>query len=109
MNEPTPVHLPTGEYVIISRAEYLRLRGGDEGLSIAETKAAIARETARRARLAREHSGLSQSELAKRLKVKQPTVSNAERGEMSISQAYLMRVLKACKLPADWVPPETES
>lgn len=102
MSEPAPIHI-SGDYVIIPRAEYLRLCGG---LSLAETKEALRAEIARGLRLAREHAGLSQRQLATKLGVTQPMVSKAEAGSARVSGAYMQRVLKACKLPADWVPPE---
>jgi DNA-binding XRE family transcriptional regulator len=104
--EPVFVHLAEGDYVIIPRAEYLRLCGGSmpEGLPLAAAKAAVIAEMGKRVRLAREHAGLTQSVLAKRLKVTQAMVSRAESGTVRISGAYIGRVLKACKLAADWVP-----
>lgn len=101
MTDAIPIHI-NGDYVVIPRAEYLRLLGG---LTIAETKDALEAEFVRRLRIARDFAGLTQSELAKKLKVTQVTVSNAERGAMRVGDAYFARVLKACKLPADWVPP----
>lgn len=104
--EPVYLHLAEGDYVIIPRAEYLRLCGDGprQGLPLAEAKAAVVAEMGARVRLAREHAGLTQSALAKRLAVTQAMVSRAESGTARISGAYIGRVLKACKLPADWVP-----
>lgn len=105
--EPVFLHLAEGDYVIIPRAEYLRLRGAaaaPEGLPLTDAKAAVLAEMGKRVRLAREHAGLTQSALAARLRVTQAMVSKAESGAGRISGAYIGRVLKACKLPADWVP-----
>ena len=105
--EPVFLHLAEGDYVIIPRAEYLRLRGAEapsEGLPLKDAKAAVLAEMGKRVRLAREQAGLTQSALATRLRVTQAMVSKAESGTGRISGAYIGRVLKACKLPADWVP-----
>ncbi len=104
--EPMYLHLAEGDYVIIPRAEYLRLCGGSrpEGLPLADAKAAVIAEMGKRMRVAREYAGLTQAALAKRLKVTQAMISRAESGTARISGAYIGRVLKACKLPADWVP-----
>jgi len=110
--EPVFVRLAEGDYVIIPRAEYLRLcgapdaSGAPEGLSLIDAKAAVIAEMGKRVRSARERAGLTQSALAKRLKVTQAMVSRAESGTARISAAYIGRVLKACKLPVDWLPPQ---
>lgn len=71
--EPVFLHLDEGDYVLIPRAEYLRLCGGadaaPEGLPLAHAKAAVIAEMGKRVRLAREQSGLTQAALAQRLKV----------------------------------------
>lgn len=108
--EPVHLHLPGGDYVLIPRAEYLRLCEGrvPDGVPLAEAKIMVMKEIGRSVRLARVHARLTQVSLAKRLKVTQAMVSRAESGTARVSSAYIGRVLKACKLPADWVPPETE-
>lgn len=50
----------------------------------------------------REKAGLSQDELAERLKKSQALVSRAESGEVRVGEQYMAAVLKACGLPADW-------
>lgn len=57
---------------------------------------------------AREAAKLSQRALAERLGVTQPMVSAAEAGRTQVSEKYIRRVLKACKLPLDWVAPRDE-
>lgn len=76
--EPVHLHLPEGDYVLIPRAEYLRLCGQQqpEGVPVAEAK----------------------------LGVTQARVSRAESGTVSLSSAFFARVHKACKLPRDWLP-----
>jgi transcriptional regulator with XRE-family HTH domain len=49
---------------------------------------------------AREHAGLTQAELAKRLKKSQPMVSGAESGTISVSDRYVSTVLRACGVPS---------
>jgi ribosome-binding protein aMBF1 (putative translation factor) len=104
--EPVHLHLAEGDYVLIPRAEYLRLCGQQqsEGVPVVEAKEAVMREMGRRVRLAREHAGLTQSALAAKLGVTQARVSRAESGTVSLSSAFFARVHKACKLPLDWVP-----
>lgn len=93
------------EYVVMPKAEYLRLTGADDGLIDAKQflRSAIGSDL----RKAREHAGLSQSALAKKLGVTQPMVSATEAGRTQVSEKYVRRVLGACKLPADWAPPES--
>jgi DNA-binding transcriptional regulator YiaG len=105
--EPVFVHLAEGDYVIIPRGEYLRLRGeaGEPtGLPLADAKKAVIAEMSKRIRLARESANLTQAALAKRLGVTQAMVSRAESGNARISGAYMGRVMKACRLPPEWTP-----
>jgi DNA-binding XRE family transcriptional regulator len=103
---PTFLQLDGKDYVVLPKADYLRLTEG-AGPGVARD----AREVVQSAlgtdlRRAREHAGLSQSQLAKKLGVSQPMVSGAESGRTRVAERYVRSVLKACKLPADWVPPE---
>ena len=91
------------EYVVLPKSEYLRLTGEET----VDARVFVRGEIARRLRLARAHAKLSQVELAKRLKVTQSMVSHAETGRERVAEGYLGRVLKACGLPKDWVPPAT--
>lgn len=66
----------------------------------------------RRLRLAREHAGLSQLELAERLGVRLQTVAEREWCPDNVSPGYVGRLLAACELPTDWEPapdPEREA
>jgi ribosome-binding protein aMBF1 (putative translation factor) len=96
------------EYVILSKAEYLRLKGvaGVPAGSVDAVEHARA-SIGRTLKAAREHAGLTQIDLAKRLKKSQPMVSGAESGSISVSDRYVLAVLKACGLPADWQGPKT--
>ena len=53
-------------------------------------------------RAAREAAGLTQAQLAKRIKKSQSMVSAAERGTVRVGEPYARTVLKACNLPMDW-------
>ena len=61
----------------------------------------------RNLRLAREQAGLTQAELAKKLRRSQPMVSSAENGTDRVGQRYVLAVLAACNLPEDWKPLRT--
>jgi len=88
------------EYIAIPAAQYRREQGlvGDDGIAWARA------ELGKTLRQAREHAGLTQGALAKRLKRSQSMVARAELGDLRISERYVKTVLKACKLPSDWRP-----
>ena len=91
------------EFVLVPRAEYERLRGGS-----ADTVDAVAfgsRTLGRSLRAARQEAGMTQVELAKKLRRSQALVSSAESGAVRIGQRYVRSVLRACRLPDDWKPP----
>jgi ribosome-binding protein aMBF1 (putative translation factor) len=103
------LHIAGGDYVVVPRAEYMRLVASavtaSDGVSVSEAKAMALREMGRRVRLARQHVGLTQADLAKKLGCTQAMVSRAESGTVSVSSRFLDRVHRACKLAADWLPP----
>ena len=91
------------EFVLIPRAEYLRMRSIPKGSVDA---VAFADQTiVRGLRAARETAGLSQVELARKLRVSQSMVANTEAGRSRAGERYLLRVLKACGLPKYWRAP----
>ena len=105
MSHPQTIKLGKTEYVILPKAEYLRLQsmagipaGSVDAIDFA--RASIGSML----RDAREHAGLTQAELAKKLKKSQPMISGAEGGTISVSERYVASVLKACGLPKDWQP-----
>ena len=105
MPELQTIYLGNTEYVIVPKAEYTKLQesaGVPPGSVDAHeyTRRMIGEDL----RKAREAAGLSQVELAKKLKVSQPMVSGAESGRARVSERYVRRVLKACGLPEDWKP-----
>jgi ribosome-binding protein aMBF1 (putative translation factor) len=89
------------EYVAIPRAEYIRLTGGGTVEALPFIQAALGKNL----KAAREHAGLTQAELAKKLKKAQATVSLSESGRIQVSEAYVGKVLKICGLPDDWKAP----
>ena len=101
------IKLGDTEYVIIPRAEYLRLRtkSGTAAHELADAVDAV--HYARNSigadlKKARSHAKLTQIQLARKLRKSQALVSGAERGTVSVSERYVAAVLKACKLPANW-------
>ena len=97
------------EYVVLPKADYERLVAGDAGepqsrRAIDVILASLGRDL----RLAREHAGLTQAALAKKLRKAQSTVSGSESGQIRVSERYVKAVLRACGLPEDWRPPKTK-
>ncbi len=92
------------EYVVLPKAEYLRLTGGGEPRNEALEFGLVS--LGRDLRAAREHAGLTQAELAKKLGKAQATVSGSESGKVRVSEKYIAKVLKVCKLPVDWSAPD---
>lgn len=107
MSNPQTIKLGKTEYVILPKAEYLRLQGiagipAGSVDAVEYTRASIGRTL----KDAREHAGLTQADLAKKLKKSQPMVSGAESGTISVSERYVKAVLKACGLPEEWAGPK---
>jgi len=98
------VKIGNREYAIVPKDEYEKLLGIPAGAedALAFSGAIIAHDL----RAARAKAGLSQAELAKKLKVSQPMVANAELGKNRVGRRYMASVLKACGLPKDWKPQE---
>ena len=88
------------EYVVMPKAEYERLVGQDE--TTTDALEFMLGAPGRDLRAAREHAGLTQAQLAKRMKKAQATVSGSESGKIRVSEAYVKKVLKICGLPKDW-------
>lgn len=105
----TEVKLGKATYIILPKAEYLKLRNGDM-----PTKTVDAVEYARASigadlRIAREQAGLTQERLAEKLGKSQTMVARSEAGQVSIGERYIATVLKACGLPKDWKPATRKS
>lgn len=97
------------EYVVIPRGDYLKLQalagvpaGSVEAVPFA--RASIGDDL----KAARQQAGLTQADLAAKLKKSQPMISGAESGTISVSERYVAAVLKACKLPKDWKPSKSK-
>jgi ribosome-binding protein aMBF1 (putative translation factor) len=90
------------EYVVIPRAEYLRLKDRAAPTGGVEARPFVRDSLAAGLRAAREQAGLTQAELATRLGKSQTMVSQAESGAARISERFVKAVLKACGLPEDW-------
>ena len=88
------------EFVLLPRVEYDRLRGVPA--DAVDAVAFGAQSLGRSLRLARETAGLTQAELAKKLRRSQSMVSSAETGTVRVGQRYVAAVLRACGLPEDW-------
>jgi len=92
------------DYVALPKADYLRLVGdaGEETLDALEfTLASLGHDL----RVAREYAGLTQAELAKKLKKAQTTVSQSEAGKIRVGEAYVAKLLRVCGLPENWRAP----
>jgi ribosome-binding protein aMBF1 (putative translation factor) len=106
MSQAQTIKIGKTEYVIVPKAEYLRL----QNLAGVPTGSVDAVEYARASigatlKAAREHAGLTQAELARALRKSQPMISGAESGTISVSDRYVKAVLKVCGLPEDWSGP----
>lgn len=93
-------------YVAIPEKDYVRMTGKSdphEGAvdAVAFTRKAIGDDL----RAAREAAGLTQQQLAKKLRKTQPMVSGAETGAVRVGLKYVQAVLRACGLPDDWKAP----
>jgi ribosome-binding protein aMBF1 (putative translation factor) len=107
MSKLQTVRLGKSEYVIVPKADYLRLQRS-AGIPVGSVDALeYARGSlARTLTAARKQAGLTQAELADRLGKSQPMISGAETGTVSVSERFVASVLKACGLPKDWTGPK---
>ena len=101
---PTAAKLRIGnqDLVVLTRSDYLRLVEAAGPGALKDAREVARASIAASLRRAREIAGLTQVELAKRLRVKQPMVAAAEAGKARVGERYALRVLKACGLPKDW-------
>jgi ribosome-binding protein aMBF1 (putative translation factor) len=88
------------EFIVIPKGEYDRLRGVPDG-SVEAVPYAM-HSIGASIRKARETAGLTQLELARKMKRSQSFVSEAESGASRVGERYIKAVLKACGLPEDW-------
>ena len=101
-SQPVSIRIDGKDYVLLPRREYLRLVGEPARRTLKDARSVVRASVGASLRRARESAGLTQAQLAKRLKVSQPMVSAAESGKERVAERYVSRVLKACKLPPDW-------
>lgn len=97
------IKLGTAEYVIIPKSDYDRLTGSakiPEGY--VDLKASLTKSIAADLKAAREHAGLTQTQLAEKIGKSQPMVSGAEKGTVAVADRYIKLVFEACGLPEDW-------
>ena len=88
--------------MVLPKADYLRLVQTSPAAPLKDAREAVRAVLGARLREARRQAGLTQRELAERLGVSQPMVAAVERGRTRVGPSYTKRLLKACRLPADW-------
>jgi len=95
-----PLTIHGEEFVVIPKADYDRLRGLPDGSvdAVEFARVSIAMDL----KAMREAAGLTQVELAKKMKRSQAFVSGAENGTSRVGERYVLAVLNACGLPEDW-------
>jgi len=93
------------EFVVLTKAEWLRLTGKADPLPLSPARQSVRESIGGDLRKAREAAGLTQAELARRLKKSQAMVSGAENGTVKTGWPYAKAVLNACGLPEDWKAP----
>ena len=103
MGEPQTIRLGGAEYVIVPKADYLKMseRAGIPAGAV-DAREYMRSSLSASLKKARESAKLTQEELAERLGVSQTMVSGAEGGRVKVSERYVRNVLKACGLPEDW-------
>lgn len=103
MTDLSIVKVEGKEYVLIPKDEYDALVGAVPAGAVEAVPFAM-KAVAADLRKARKVGGLTQSELAKKLKVSQPMVSSVEAGRTAPPKGYVDALLKACGLPKAWKP-----
>ena len=96
------------EYVLIAKDEYealTKLQGRSAVDAVTHARDSLARDLL----AARKQANLTQTELAKRLRISQSLVSQAEQGKVKVGERYVTSLLKACGLPRHWAPKPTRS
>jgi DNA-binding XRE family transcriptional regulator len=90
----TPIEIKGESFVLLPKAEYERLRGLPAGYEAAEPfmQNVIAADR----REMREKAGLTQAQLARKLRRSQAMVSRAENGALRVGERYVQAVARAC-------------
>jgi DNA-binding XRE family transcriptional regulator len=111
----SPLELMGVRFVVIPETDYqnlLHLAVGnspqDKALfdldKLVDAEACMTRAIGEDLRAARESAGLTQADLARKLRKSQALISAAERGTTQVGLRYVESVLKACGLPKNWKP-----
>jgi len=111
----SPLELMGVRFVVIPETDYqnlLRLSVGHSELDkelfdldkLEDAETFMATTIGEDLRAARETAGLTQAELARKLRKSQALVSAAERGTTQVGLRYVESVLKVCGLPKNWKP-----
>lgn len=103
----TEVKLGKKTYIIMPKAEYLKLRKGEVPSNTVDAIEFARASIGRDLRAARDHAGLTQEGLADKLGKSQTLVARAEAGSVTVGEKYVASVLEACGLPEDWKPART--
>jgi ribosome-binding protein aMBF1 (putative translation factor) len=98
----TELKLGGKTYVILPKADYLKLRKGETPPKTVDAVEYARASIGADLRAARENAGLSQNDLAEKLGKSQTLVARAEAGAVSVGEKYIASVLKACGLPKKW-------
>ncbi len=90
------------EYVIVPMEEWNRRTKNAAVRHRTSARDAVRISIASDLKKARESAGLTQVQLARKLKKSQAMVSGAENGSIAVGWTYACAVLKACGLPETW-------
>jgi ribosome-binding protein aMBF1 (putative translation factor) len=93
-----PMMFDGKKYMAIPLEDYKRLAKVRNVDAQQATRSLIA-ESLKAARVA---GGLTQAQLAAKLKKSQTMIAQTESGATQVSETYVAKVLKACGLPKDW-------
>ena len=115
MNTIPVIEIRGERFALIPEQEYLKLLGQvpSEGMpeadpfdltDLVDADEFMAKSFGRTLKAARVAAGLTQAQLAKKMKKSQAMVSSAERGTIETGPGYLRAVLKGCGLPINWTP-----
>ena len=99
---PGSLSIDGKKYVVLPRSEYQRLVNAAGPAALKNARKVLRSSIGASLRDARETAGLTQVQLAAKLRVTQPMVAAAESGKGRVAERYVARVLKACGLPKDW-------
>lgn len=102
MNSIQTLILDGKEYVVVPMEEWNRRTKTNEVRRRTSARDAVRTSIASDLKKARESAGLTQVQLARKLKKSQAMISGAENGSIAVGWTYACAVLKACGLPETW-------